>query len=137
MIKSRPILIASLAIWGVSAGMAAANSNEKLFGGALVIDRDYFIGTWGMGSAEECVDRDTMSFYSSGAWAVTNGGGNPVEVIGTWSLADVTLTVLWSELREPAQREVMAGTLSDVTENSFILTADILRGGDETMHRCN
>ncbi len=100
------------------------------------LNRDYFIGYWGIGGANECASRDTMSFYASGAWAVTNGGENPVEAIGLWELKGKGVTVTFSDLRDTANVNTLDAGISDVTPNSFTMVAEPLQGGQAPLHRC-
>ncbi len=98
--------------------------------------RDYFIGHWGIGEPEECNDRDTMSFYESGAWAVTNGGSNPVEAIGLWELKGDVVTIIASDLRNPAEHETIDAGISEVKADMFIMEAPPL-GGKAPLYRCS
>ncbi|MEZ5670494.1 MAG: hypothetical protein R3F55_24285 [Alphaproteobacteria bacterium] len=90
-----------------------------------------------MGAAEECLDGDTMAFYASGAWAVTNAGGNPVEAIGVWSLAQGSLVVDFSDLDMPDQVETATGLVGADGETQFRLTSDMVAGGEQTLYRCS
>ena len=126
-------VLAALAAAGFGATAAAAPT-AKLFGsGDVVPDAAYLIGTWGMGAADECVDSDTMAFYASGAWAVTNGGGNPVEAIGVWSFADGTISVISGDLKDPLGSESIVATITEASQDKFTLTFD---GRAETLYRC-
>lgn len=100
------------------------------------LERAYFIGHWGIGDPQECLDRDTLSFYESGAWAVTNGGENPVEAIGLWQLDGSTITIQASDLRSPAQYDVLEAPITEVTADSFTMTAEPLQDGQATLYRC-
>jgi hypothetical protein len=128
-------LAAALATALAAAGTAAtaAEPGAKLFGDTAVTHADYFIGTWGMGSAEECYDSDTIAFYANGAWAVTNGGGNPVEAIGTWSFADGKLTVHFTDLEEPEGSETVTAAVEEAGPDRFTVS---LEGSPETLYRC-
>ncbi len=100
------------------------------------LERAYFIGYWGIGDPQECLQRDTLSFYESGAWAVTNGGENPVEAIGLWQLEGSTITIRASDLRSLAQYDVLEAPITEVTADSFTMTAKPLEGGQATLYRC-
>jgi len=100
------------------------------------LDRDYFIGHWAIGDPEECNGRDTMSFYESGAWAVTNGGGNPVEAIGLWQLDDGKIRILTSDLRSTRGARELDAEISDVEADSFTMIAKPLRNGQAPLYRC-
>jgi hypothetical protein len=129
-------LIGAAALVGAGFGAnAAAAPTAKLFGsGDVVPDEAYLIGYWGIGSAEECADSDTMSFYTSGAWAVTNGGGNPVEAIGVWSLADGAISVVSHDLKSPSGTEAITAVITEASQDKFTLTLD--SEGSETLFRC-
>ncbi|MEM7442656.1 MAG: hypothetical protein AAF414_04910 [Pseudomonadota bacterium] len=101
------------------------------------VSPDYLIGYWGIGSPDECETRDTMTFFASGAWAVTNGGGNPVEVIGVWWVEGDQLFVDFAELDDPNDMNAVEATLSNVSENQFTATSPILPDGSEIMYRCS
>jgi hypothetical protein len=68
----------------------------------MSLGKDHFIGHWAFDGLENCGDGDTLSIYASGAWAVTNGGDNPVEALGSWSMTDAGIEVRESELDDPA-----------------------------------
>lgn len=97
---------------------------------------DYFIGYWGVGSPDECQDRDTMSFYSTGAWAITNGGGNPVEAIGVWALEAGRMVLGFSELDMIDHVETVEAVVSDADEGRFTMVSPALPGGELTVFRC-
>ncbi|MGF1625825.1 MAG: hypothetical protein ACFCVH_13160 [Alphaproteobacteria bacterium] len=130
------IAVATALAAGLAAAPVSAEPKGKLFGD-VTGESAYFIGYWGMGAPEECIDSDTLAFYSSGAWAVTNGGGNPVEAIGTWSYDEGVLTVRFSDLTDPANDEQATGTVTAADEAKFTLSSDMLRGGSETLYRCS
>ncbi len=100
------------------------------------LSRDYLIGHWGIGEPEECNGRDTMSFYDSGAWAVTNGGGNPVEAIGLWRLEDGKVLILASDLRSTGGARELGAEISEVGADSFTMTAKPLQNSQATLYRC-
>lgn len=127
--------MAALTVVAGCGAAVAAVPGTKLFGGeGLSPEAAYFVGHWGMGSADECADSDTMSFYASGAWAVTNGGGNPVEAIGAWSFADGTMTIVYSELGEPDAAESVSGPVQQDGDDVFSLAVE---GSPEPLYRCN
>ncbi len=101
------------------------------------LTREYFIGFWGIGGSDECLTRDTMSFYDSGAWAVTNGGGNPVEAIGLWQLDGTTVKIIASDIESTAQFDILEAQISDVTVDSFTMVAEPLQGGKAPLYRCS
>ncbi|MEQ8652537.1 MAG: hypothetical protein RIC87_08755 [Kiloniellales bacterium] len=102
----------------------------------MPLERAYFIGHWGIGDPQECQSRDTLSFYESGAWAVTNGGENPVEAIGLWQLEGSTVTIQASDLRSPQHYDVLEAPITEVTADSFVMTAEPLQDGKATLYRC-
>ncbi len=119
---------------------AAALVLTTLGSGALAetsLTPDYFIGHWGIGAPEECEASDTMSFYDSGAWAVTNGAGNPVEAIGRWEFKDGTLLVIFSDLKDTGRHNSLDAQISEVTADSFTMVAKPLQGGQAPLHRCS
>jgi hypothetical protein len=130
------ILIGAAAL-AVAIGLGAnatAAPTAKLFGsGDVVPDEAYLVGYWGVGSVDECVDSDTMAFYASGAWAVTNGGGNPVEAIGVWSLADGAITVVSADLKSWAGAETITAPITEASQDKFTLSMD---ERSETFFRC-
>lgn len=67
----------------------------------MSLGQEHFIGHWAIDGADNCADGDTLSIYASGVWAVTNGGDNPVEALGSWEMSDVGITVRESSLRSP------------------------------------
>ncbi len=97
---------------------------------------DYLIGYWGIGSPDECVDSDTLAFYVTGMFAVTNGGGNPVEALGVWKVRGETLTVTFTELDDPRNSETFDATLSNVQPDQFTMTAPAMPDGSEILYRC-
>lgn len=115
---------------GVSLWAAAASGTDPTTPG-------YFIGYWGLGTPDECASRDTMSFYASGAWAVTNGGGNPVEAIGVWALEGDRMLLDFAELDDPSDLVSVEAAISNAGKDDFTLTAADLPGGRETLYRCD
>ncbi len=125
--------------WGRTIAAATLLAGMSYGTGAVAdtaLTHDYFIGHWGIGGADECNGRDTMSFYDSGAWAVTNGGGNPVEAIGLWQLNGNIVQVAVSDLKNPAKFETLDTGISDIKPDSFVMDAEPL-GGKAPLYRCN
>jgi len=117
-------IASGVALWTVPAGSTDPTTS------------DYFIGYWGLGTPEECVSRDTMSFYASGAWAMTNGGGNPVEVIGVWALEGDRILLDFAELDDISDLISVEATISNAGKDAFTLTAPELPDGQATLYRC-
>ena len=115
----------SVSMWTASANAADATSP------------DYFIGYWGVGAADECESRDTMSFYTTGAWAITNGGGNPVEALGVWALEADRVVLGFSELGMTSDVDAVEAVISDAEENRFTMVSPALPDGELTLYRCD
>lgn len=88
----------------------------------MSLGKDHFIGHWAFDGLDNCGDGDTLSIYASGAWAVTNGGGNPVEALGSWSMNDAGIEVRQSALGDPESTraaklviDAAAGDRMDIT----------------------
>lgn len=101
------------------------------------MSEDYLIGYWGFGSPEECIDSDTLGFYVTGVFAVTNGGGNPVEALGLWKLEGDTMSLAFAELDDPHNMETIEAAISGRQSNQFTLTHPTLPDGVETLYRCD
>lgn len=102
------------------------------------LGEEHFIGHWSLDGPEGCESRDTMSFYASGAWAVTNGGGNPVEAIGVWSLVEGGIALSHGGLSRTGDFE--SGTIVVVTaEAGRMEIAFEVDGGSQgfTLDRCD
>jgi len=88
----RPLLLFLLC--GLAALPARAQIDADRLGSA------HFVGLWSLDGPAGCAGGDTLSIYASGAWALTSGGGNPVEALGTWALGPEGLTLRESGLQD-------------------------------------
>ena len=111
---------------------AEAGSTSKLFGSA-VLSTNYLIGHWAMDEAEACGGGDTLSMLASGAWAATNGTGNPVEGLGMWWVDGDKLMLTYSEFRDPATSITYTIVVSSAEQDKFSGTLD---GEPVTVLRC-
>ncbi len=92
------------------------------------LDRDYLIDHWRIGDLQECDSSDTLTFYERGAWAVTNGGSNPVEAISLWQPEGTTVKIFASDLKDAKTYDALDAEISEVTADSFFMTAKPLQG---------
>jgi len=127
----KPIAVAATVAL-ILAGPSAMGAD----GSSAEISEDNFIGYWWLGSPDECIDRDTLAFYVTGVFAVTNGGGNPVEALGIWKLEGDTMSLNFTELDDPRQEETIEAAISGNQANEFTLTAPDLPDGEVTLYRC-
>jgi len=130
-------LVRLLACAVLAFAAVAAPALAKVDAGSL--GAAHFVGHWSMDGQEGCAGGDTLSFYESGAWAVTNGGGNPVEVLGTWSLGEGDLLLTMSELDSPAVAVAGRATVDGMEGDRMTMTIAFGDEGSEsfTLDRCS
>ncbi len=117
---------------GLAASPASAEVDPQSLGAA------HFVGHWSLDGPEGCESRDTLSFFASGAWAVTNGGDNPVESIGTWELGPGAITVQESSLRRPDAFDLATVTILAASADRMEISVDHAEGKGRsfTLDRC-
>jgi hypothetical protein len=111
---------------------AAARVDPQRLGAA------HFVGLWSMDGAEGCAGGDTLTFFATGIWAVTQGGGNPVEALGTWTIGDNVLELTESKIGDPLTFEEMQASIDGVLESSMEITV-VYKDGRKlsyTLDRC-
>jgi hypothetical protein len=87
----------------------------------------HFVGLWSLDGPAGCSGGDTLSIYASGAWALTNGGDNPVEAIGTWAIGEGVLKLRESPLGDRlgfAEAEVEVDSLQDGRMGITVIYSD-------------
>lgn len=109
-------LLTALAIIAVAAVPAAAKVDPARLGAA------HFVGLWSMDGLQGCSGGDTLSFYATGIWAVTNGGGNPVEALGTWRIGEGVLLLTESAVENPLAFEETEATIDSLQEGRMAIT---------------
>lgn len=111
---------------------AAARVDPQRLGAA------HFAGLWSMDGPQGCTGGDTLTFYATGIWAVTQGGGNPVEMLGTWAIGDGVLNLTESKLDDPLTYEEMQATIDGVLETEMDITVAYKDGRKlaYTLDRC-
>ncbi|HKY95606.1 MAG TPA: hypothetical protein VJL84_09880 [Kiloniellales bacterium] len=82
----------------------------------------HFVGLWSMDGPEGCGDGDTLSFYATGIWAVTNGGGNPVEALGTWTIGEGVLVLTETSVDTPLAFEETQATVDTIQDGRMAIT---------------
>jgi hypothetical protein len=103
-------LLLTVLVLGLLAQPASAKIDTSHLGAA------HFVGLWSLDGPAGCSGGDTLSIYASGAWAVTNGGDNPVEAIGTWEISEGVLRLRESPLGDRlgfAEAEVEVDSLQE------------------------
>jgi hypothetical protein len=98
----------------------------------------HFAGLWSMDGPEGCAGGDTLSFYATGIFAVTSGGGNPVEALGTWSIGDGVLLLKESKLEAPLAFDEAEATIDALQDGRMDLTVTYADGRRHryTLDRC-
>lgn len=98
----------------------------------------HFAGLWSMDGPAGCIEGDTLSFYATGLFAVTNGGRNPVEALGTWEIADGVLRLKESKVEAPLAFEEAEATVDALQEGRMDLTITYADGRSQsyTLDRC-
>ena len=98
----------------------------------------HFVGLWSMDGPTGCGGGDTLTFFATGIWAVTQGGGNPVEMLGTWAIGDGVLNLTESKLDDPLTYEEMQATIDGVLETEMDITVAYKDGRKlaYTLDRC-
>jgi len=98
----------------------------------------HFVGLWSLDGPAGCTSGDTLSFYTTGVWAVTQGGGNPVEVLGTWSIGDGFLVLTESQVDAPLAFEEMQASIDAVLDGRMEITVAYTDGRrlSYTLDRC-
>lgn len=121
----------------LAAGLLAAPAAAEVDADSL--GAEHFFGHWSLDGPEGCEGRDTLSFFSSGAWAVTNGGDNPVEVIGTWRIEGGKIAIAEQSLRDPAESEPGTITILSAEGDSMEISVDYAEGKGRkfTLDRCS
>jgi hypothetical protein len=82
----------------------------------------HFVGLWSMDGPAGCTAGDTLSFYATGIFAVTNGGSNPVEALGTWSIGDGVLLLRESKVEATFAFEEAEATIDTLQEDRMGVT---------------
>ena len=82
----------------------------------------HFVGLWSMDGPAGCTVGDTLSFFATGIFAVTNGGTNPVEALGTWTIGDGVLLLKESRLETPFAYDDAEATIDTLQEGRMGVT---------------
>ena len=82
----------------------------------------HFVGLWSMDGPAGCTGGDTLSFYATGIFAVTNGGTNPVEALGTWTIGDGVLLLKESRVETPYAFDEAEATIDTLQEGRMGVT---------------
>jgi hypothetical protein len=98
----------------------------------------HFAGLWSMDGPQGCAGGDTLSFYATGIFAVTSGGGNPVEALGTWEIGEGVLLLKESKLAAPLVFEEAQATIDALQDGRMDLTVTYADGRRHsyTLDRC-
>ena len=134
--RTSPVRAALLPL-AVAAGILAAPAAAQV--DPATLGAEHFVGHWSLDGPEGGADRDTLSFFPSGAWAVTNGGDNPVEVIGTWRIEGGKIAIAQHSLRRPAETEPGAITVLSAEGDRMEISVDYDEGKGRqfTLDRCS
>jgi hypothetical protein len=82
----------------------------------------HFVGLWSMDGPAGCTGGDTLSFYATGIFAVTNGGTNPVEALGTWTIGEGVLLLKESKVETPYGFDEAEATIDTLQEGRMGVT---------------
>jgi len=95
---------------------AAAKVDAERLGAA------HFVGLWSMDGPAGCTGGDTLGFYATGIFAVTNGGTNPVEALGTWTIGEGVLLLKESRVETPYAFDEAEATIDTLQEGRMGVT---------------
>jgi hypothetical protein len=82
----------------------------------------HFVGLWSFDGPAGCSGGDTLSLYATGVFAVTNGGGNPVEALGTWRIGEGVLLLQESQVEAPYAFDEARATIDTLQDGRMGMT---------------